>query len=64
MHAHAVDVGVLLLRVVTGLLWCGHGTQKLFGWFGAKRRGTLEPSSATSATTRRCCSDTSPGRPS
>jgi putative oxidoreductase len=42
MNAHAVDVGVLALRVVTGLLWCGHGTQKLFGWFGGRRRGTLE----------------------
>ena len=42
MGAHAADVGVLVLRVVTGLVWCGHGTQKLFGWFGAKPRGTLE----------------------
>jgi putative oxidoreductase len=42
MSAHAADVGLLILRVVTGLIWCGHGTQKLFGWFGAKRRGTLE----------------------
>jgi putative oxidoreductase len=42
MSAHAADVGLLILRVVTGLVWCGHGTQKLFGWFGAKRRGTLE----------------------
>jgi putative oxidoreductase len=42
MSAHGVDIGLLVLRVVTGLVWCGHGTQKLFGWFGAKRRGTLE----------------------
>ena len=41
MNAHAVDIGLLALRVVTGLVWCGHGTQKLFGWFGARRRGTL-----------------------
>ena len=42
MSAHGVEIGLLILRVVTGLVWCGHGTQKLFGWFGAKRRGTLE----------------------
>jgi putative oxidoreductase len=27
-------VGLLLIRVVLGLLLVGHGTQKLFGWFG------------------------------
>lgn len=27
------DVGVLLVRVVVGLLLFGHGAQKLFGWF-------------------------------
>jgi putative oxidoreductase len=42
MSAHGVEIGLLILRVVTGLVWCGHGTQKLFGWFGAKQRGTLE----------------------
>ena len=42
MSAHGVEIGLLILRVVTGLAWCGHGTQKLFGWFGAKARGTLE----------------------
>jgi putative oxidoreductase len=26
--------GILLLRVVVGLAFVGHGTQKLFGWFG------------------------------
>jgi putative oxidoreductase len=29
-----VSVGMLILRVVVGLLFIGHGTQKLFGWFG------------------------------
>lgn len=29
-----MDVGLLLLRVVVGLLLVGHGTRKLFGWFG------------------------------
>lgn len=28
------DIGLLLVRVVIGLLFIGHGTQKLFGWFG------------------------------
>ena len=29
-----MNVGLLILRVVVGLLLVGHGTQKLFGWFG------------------------------
>jgi putative oxidoreductase len=29
-----VAYGILLLRVVVGLAFVGHGTQKLFGWFG------------------------------
>ncbi|MGA2819523.1 MAG: DoxX family protein [Anaerolineales bacterium] len=29
-----VSTGSLLLRVVVGLLLAGHGSQKLFGWFG------------------------------
>lgn len=33
--------GILFLRVVVGLLLFGHGTQKLFGWFGGHGpRGT------------------------
>lgn len=28
------DIGLLILRVVVGLLLAGHGAQKLFGWFG------------------------------
>jgi putative oxidoreductase len=31
---HAQDLGELVLRVVVGLLFAGHGGQKLFGWFG------------------------------
>src|SRR5882672_2377034 len=27
-------VGLLIIRVVLGLLLVGHGAQKLFGWFG------------------------------
>lgn len=29
-----MSYGVLLLRVFVGLAFVGHGTQKLFGWFG------------------------------
>ncbi len=29
-----MDAALLLLRVAVGLLLIGHGTQKLFGWFG------------------------------
>jgi putative oxidoreductase len=29
-----VSLGLLLARVVVGLLMAAHGTQKLFGWFG------------------------------
>jgi putative oxidoreductase len=30
----AVDFGLLVLRVVIGLTLAGHGSQKMFGWFG------------------------------
>lgn len=29
-----MDIGLLLIRLVIGLAFVGHGTQKLFGWFG------------------------------
>ena len=29
-----MDTGLLIVRVVFGALLIGHGTQKLFGWFG------------------------------
>lgn len=29
-----MDAGILIIRVIIGLLFAAHGTQKLFGWFG------------------------------
>jgi putative oxidoreductase len=29
-----MDTGILIARIVFGLLMMGHGAQKLFGWFG------------------------------
>ena len=29
-----MEIGLLIVRVVVGALLVGHGSQKLFGWFG------------------------------
>jgi putative oxidoreductase len=29
-----MDIGLLIIRIVIGVLFIGHGAQKLFGWFG------------------------------
>jgi putative oxidoreductase len=31
-----MDTGLLMLRIVVGLLLIGHGTRRLFGWFGGR----------------------------
>jgi putative oxidoreductase len=31
-----MDVGLLIARLVFGLLLAAHGCQKLFGWFGGR----------------------------
>jgi lactate dehydrogenase-like 2-hydroxyacid dehydrogenase len=33
-----MDLGLLILRLVFGALFIGHGTRKLFGWFGGHGR--------------------------
>ncbi|AWB46268.1 oxidoreductase [Paenibacillus sp. CAA11] len=30
----AADWGLLIIRIIVGLAFVGHGAQKLFGWFG------------------------------
>jgi putative oxidoreductase len=34
MSAGSASIGLLVARLVIGLLMAGHGAQKLFGWFG------------------------------
>src|SRR5882762_742060 len=31
-----LNIALLIVRIVVGFLLFGHGTQKLFGWFGGK----------------------------
>ncbi|RXZ79015.1 DoxX family protein [Paenibacillaceae bacterium] len=30
----SIAIGLLIIRVIVGVLFIGHGAQKLFGWFG------------------------------
>jgi putative oxidoreductase len=34
LNSDSLGLGLLLVRVVIGLVMAAHGTQKLFGWFG------------------------------
>jgi putative oxidoreductase len=34
-----MEMTLLLLRVAVGLMFAGHGAQKLLGWFGGHGRG-------------------------
>jgi putative oxidoreductase len=34
-----MTLGLLIVRVIAGLTMAGHGSQKLFGWFGGPGRG-------------------------
>jgi len=34
VNLETVSIGLLLVRLVVGLVMAAHGTQKLFGWFG------------------------------
>lgn len=34
-----LDIGLLVVRVLVGLLLLGHGARKLFGWFGGPGPG-------------------------
>jgi putative oxidoreductase len=36
-----MDTGLLLLRLVFGLMMAAHGSQKLFGWFGGAGLGAV-----------------------
>jgi len=38
-----VNIGLLIIRLVIGVTMAGHGSQKLFGWFGGRGlKGTGE----------------------
>jgi uncharacterized membrane protein YphA (DoxX/SURF4 family) len=43
--SHMLDLGLLVARVVIGLLMAAHGTQKLFGWFHGSGSTRLASSS-------------------
>lgn len=34
MNLATASIGLLIIRLVIGLTFAGHGSQKLFGWFG------------------------------
>lgn len=46
-----MDVGLLVMRDAVGVLLVGHGTQKLFRWFGDPRIVPGVPGAADAAIT-------------
>jgi putative oxidoreductase len=36
--ASAAGIDTLPVRIAVGIIFAAHGAQKLFGWFGGKRR--------------------------
>jgi uncharacterized membrane protein YphA (DoxX/SURF4 family) len=38
----SIDLGLLVLRLVIGLVVAAHGAQKLFGWFGGPGAYSLD----------------------
>ena len=51
-----MDFGLLVARLVLGVLMAAHGSQKLFGWFGGYGLTGPRGSSSSSASGRDACS--------
>jgi hypothetical protein len=48
-EAAALNVGLLLARLILGLSTAAHGAQKLFGWFGVALVARGHPAHASQA---------------
>ena len=58
-----MKIGRLLLRLVVGGLFVGHGTQKLFGWFQGHGLDATAQGSSSSACARGGATRSQPARP-
>jgi len=58
-----MKIGALLLRLVVGGLFVGHGTQKLFGWFGGHGLDATAQDSSSSACAQAGPTRSQPERP-